>query len=129
MKISLKDLTEEDRNKLLEEAKKEIKLKDEQAQIEHRLAYSKVELHFAQEERVSHIHCNDLYSGHMFGDRIRNVANYMYKSIKNLPSNKQLKFINDDQFNLYRTIYVKLTDAIVDIFEDAKKVLEEQNAN
>lgn len=129
MQISLNDLTEEDRNKLLEEAKKEIKLRDEQVQIEHRLAYSKAKLYSAQEERVSHIHCNDRYSSHMFSDRVKNVANYMYKAIKNLPSSKQLKFTNDNQFNLYEIIYVKLTDAIVDIFEDAKKVLEEQNAN
>ena len=127
MQISLNDLTEEDRNKLLEEAKEEIRLRDEQMQIERRLVCSKTKLYSTQEERVSHILCNDRYSGRMFCDRIRNVANYIYKAIKNLPSSKQLKFTNDNQFDLYETIYVRLTDAVVDIFEEAKKILEEQN--
>ena len=123
MKVSLKDLTEKDRERLLEEAKKEIKSKDEQQMIEHRLAWSKTELHSAQEARIDHIHCNDFYSKHMFSDRIKAVVNYLYKAVNGLPSNKQLKFENDKQFDLYRKIYVQFTDFIISIYDECKMEL------
>ena len=124
--VSLQDLSLEDQEKLIQQAKLEIQQKVSTKAFEDKLAIMKKKTLEENLQRLKHIKCaNNAYSVDLLRDHVRSVCNFYYRSFTGLGTNNQIRLHSEEQYNLYEMIVDEVITGLERAYADVKSAIQD----